>query len=243
MSHRTRLLVVVAVTVLLVLAWFLGDQPEAETPPSSTLAASTEPVTTVPPGTEAPTTATTEPTSEPTTTPSTMAATEPTTEPPTMPPTEPTTASPTEPPATTAPSSEDGAMTCRLVIRCDTLLDRLDELAEEKHSLVPENGVLLDVIAEFFEGESVMSILTRETRRARLHMEFVDTPGLGTAYVKGIGNLYERDCGPLSGWAYKVNEVFPGFGCSSYLPKDGDVIVFAYTCDMGADVGNVAIEE
>ena len=242
MSRLARILVVVAVAALLVLAWHLGDTPE--TAPVPTLAANTEATATVPSETEVTASPTTEPTTGPTispaTEPPTMTATSPATEPPATAPTEPTTMPPTEPPAT---SGEDEAMVCRIVVRCDTLLSRLDELAEEKRGLVPENGVLLDVTAEFWEGESLMNILTRETRRARLHLEFVNTPGLGSSYVKGIGNLYERDCGPLSGWIYKVNEVFPGFSCSNYMPADGDVAVFAYTCDMGADVGNEAIEE
>jgi len=57
-------------------------------------------------------------------------------------------------------------------------------------------------------------------------------------YIEGIGNLYEFDCGPESGWMYKVNGWFPNFGCSSYPLSDGDNIVWCYTCNgLGADVG------
>ena len=30
---------------------------------------------------------------------------------------------------------------------------------------------------------------------------------------------------------------YPGLGCSAYTLADGDVIVFNYTCDLGADLG------
>ena len=241
MRRGVYVAVLLAVVALLFLAWHLGDTPEAPPPPPAT-EAHAAPVTT-----ETPPAATV-----PTTTPSTAAALEPTAVPSAEPSTKPSTVAATTAPAaepSTAPATsvaaDDGTMTCTLTIRCDTLLSRLDELAEEKRGLVPESGVLLDVTATFVEGESLMNILSRETRRARLHMEFIDTPGLRSAYVKGIGNLYEHDCGPLSGWTYRVNEVFPGYGCSLYMPQDGDAIVFAYTCDLGVDIGgyNEIIEE
>ena len=57
-------------------------------------------------------------------------------------------------------------------------------------------------------------------------------------YIEGINNLYEFDCGSESGWMYKVNGWFPNYGCSAYPLKDGDVIVWCYTCNgLGADVG------
>ena len=58
-----------------------------------------------------------------------------------------------------------------------------------------------------------------------------------SAYIEGIHNLYEFDCGELSGWMYKVNEWFPNYGCSRYQLRDGDVICWEYTCDLGVDVG------
>ena len=90
---------------------------------------------------------------------------------------------------------------------------------------------------EFHEGESVFNILRRETKKNKIHMEFVNTPVYGTAYIEGIGNLYEFDCGELSGWMYKVNGVFPSRGSSNVKLKPGDVIEWVYTCDLGADVG------
>ena len=46
--------------------------------------------------------------------------------------------------------------------------------------------------------------------------------------------------GPESGWMYKVNEWFPNYGCSAYTLKNGDDIVWCYTCNgLGADVGEV----
>ena len=68
-------------------------------------------------------------------------------------------------------------------------------------------------------------------------MEFSETPLYGSTYIEGIGNLYEFDCGALSGWMYRVNGTFPNYGCSSYILSDGDVVEWVYTCDLGKDVG------
>ena len=133
---------------------------------------------------------------------------------------------------------EEISLTCDLWIRCDTILDNMDKLAEEKEQLVPEDGVLLCAEEMPFEpGESVFDLLIRVTREQELHLEFVDTPFYGSAYIEGIGNLYEFDCGELSGWSYKVNGTFPGYGCSQYQLSDGDVVEWVYTCDLGKDVG------
>jgi hypothetical protein len=55
--------------------------------------------------------------------------------------------------------------------------------------------------------------------------------------VEGIGNLYELDCGELSGWSYKGNGEFPSVGCSLYKLENGDTVEWVYTCDLGRDVG------
>ena len=130
------------------------------------------------------------------------------------------------------------ALTCTLSVRCDTILDNIGNLDREKVELVPPNGVILDTVTvTFYEGESVFNVLQRELRRAGIHMEFVNTPIYNSAYIEGINNLYEFDCGELSGWMYKVNDWFPNYGCSRYQLKQGDVIEWIYTCDLGRDIG------
>lgn len=58
-----------------------------------------------------------------------------------------------------------------------------------------------------------------------------------SAYIEGIGNLYEFDCGENSGWMYKVNDWFPNYGMSRYVLKNGDTVSLIYTCDGGFDIG------
>ena len=140
--------------------------------------------------------------------------------------------------ANVADSNGDGKLTCTLEVRCDMLLNNLDKLPSEKTALVPQNGVVLEVTeVEFEGGESVFDVFRKVLRQEKLHFEYVDASAYDSVYIEGIGNIYEYDCGPQSGWMYSVNGVYPGLGCSAYTLADGDVIVFHYTCDLGADLG------
>ena len=65
----------------------------------------------------------------------------------------------------------------------------------------------------------------------------MDASAYDSVYIEGIGNIYEFDCGPQSGWMFSVNGIYPGLGCSAYTLADDDVILFNYTCDLGADLG------
>ncbi len=134
--------------------------------------------------------------------------------------------------------------TCSVSVRCDTILKNMDKLDPDKAELVPADGLLYEnPAAVFTEGESALEVLARELKAAKIHFEYVATPAYGTAYIEGIGNLYELDCGELSGWTYRVNGEFLSYGCSEYIVQPGDAVEFLYTCDMGADVGNVYVGE
>ena len=132
----------------------------------------------------------------------------------------------------------DVAHVCTISISCTTILDHMDWLDPEKVELVPEDGIILaPVTVTFYEGESVFNVLQRTCRQNAIHMEFENTPMYNSAYIEGIHNLYEFDCGELSGWMYSVNGWFPNYGCSRYALQAGDVIRWVYTCDLGNDVG------
>lgn len=132
----------------------------------------------------------------------------------------------------------DKELTCTLSVRCDSILKNIAWLDKEKVELVPKDGVIFaEKTVTFYEGESVFNLLLREMKKNKIHMEFENTPIYNSAYIEGIANLYEFDCGELSGWLYKVNGWFPNYGCSRYQLKAGDKVEWVYTCDMGADVG------
>ena len=131
-----------------------------------------------------------------------------------------------------------GEKNCTVSISCAAILDNMDLCDPEKAELIPVDGWLLEPVeASFSEGESVFDVLLRVCREQKLHMEYSETPVYDSAYIEGIGNLYEFDCGARSGWMYSVNGWFPNYGCSRYQLQDGDIVEWKYTCDLGADVG------
>ena len=132
----------------------------------------------------------------------------------------------------------DKELTCTLSVRCDTILGNMDKLESEKLDNVPKDGVIFaEKTVTFYEGESVFNVFMREMKQNKIHLEFENTPIYGSAYIEGIANIYEFDCGELSGWMYKVNDWYPNYGCSRYQLKAGDRIEWVYTCDLGKDVG------
>lgn len=126
-----------------------------------------------------------------------------------------------------------------LSIKCDTIFNNMELFNKDKIDVLPLDGTILpSTTVDFYEGESVFDVLDRTMKEKKIHMEYVFTPVYNSVYIEGIHNLYEFDCGPLSGWMYKVNGWFPNYGCSRYKLEEGDVIEWVYTCDLGQDVGD-----
>ena len=125
-----------------------------------------------------------------------------------------------------------------ITINCATIYDNLETFDKAKREILPENGLIVPATkVEIVQGETVFDGLLKVTKDKRIHMEYVATPLYKSDYIEGIGNIYEIDAGPLSGWMYKVNNLFPNYGCGRDVLKDGDNIEWVYTCDLGRDIG------
>lgn len=114
-----------------------------------------------------------------------------------------------------------------LSIRCDVVAGRAE--------FIPEDGVILpETEFPIAEGDTVYSVLMRAARTHRIQVE--TSGGAGMAYVAGMGYLYERQYGDLSGWLYFVNDEEMSVGCEQARVRDGDVLLWHYTCQMGEDL-------
>lgn len=137
----------------------------------------------------------------------------------------------TEEPVTT--ETPQVTYSCTLQISCASILNYMDILKPEKAGLIPADGIILSArTITFTAGESAYDVLRRACMDAGVPLDAVYTPAYGTAYIKGINNIYEFDCGSLSGWKYCVNGVCPNYGCSAYEMQDGDTVLWNYSCDM-----------
>lgn len=118
--------------------------------------------------------------------------------------------------------------TVAMSIRCDTVAGK-----GAKH--IPADGVILKETAfTLGKGETAYDILVEASRTYSIHTEASGAPGM--KYVTGIAQLYEYDFGDLSGWIYFVNGQSHSVGCDQYELKDGDVIEWRYSCELGQDL-------
>ena len=136
-------------------------------------------------------------------------------------------------------SNGDGSNTVTISISCATVLNNMDKLNNSKKEFIPADGwILQPTQVTFTEGQNIHDILQKVCQEKGIQMDSEFTPAYNSAYVRGINQLYEYDCGDLSGWMFKVNGWFPNYGASQYNVKGGDVIDWVYTCDLGKDVGD-----
>ena len=133
-----------------------------------------------------------------------------------------------EVPAEETEEVEQGTF-CTIEIICDQVLANMEKLPEGKAELIPADGVILaQTKAEFFEEETVFNVTSRELKARKIHIDFVYTPMYNSVYIKGINNLYEKDCTAGSGWVYTVNGQSTNCGASAYKLKDGDKVQWTY---------------
>ena len=126
----------------------------------------------------------------------------------------------------------DAVYSCTISISCADVLAYIDRCEPETAAVIPKDGwILRPVTVTFTEGESVFDVLQRVCRENKIHMEFNSAAGYNSAYIEGIGNLYEFDAGELSGWLYSVNGWYPNYSCSRYQLKNGDTVCWVYSID------------
>lgn len=97
--------------------------------------------------------------------------------------------------------------------------------------VLPENGYFAEKEAlNIEENDNVLDVLLRycEANDIAVDYETAEQNKYGTAYVKGIGGLYEGDCTKKSGWTYEVNGESPKVGMSDFAVADGDEIEISF---------------
>lgn len=131
---------------------------------------------------------------------------------------------------------DDSKRLVTISIRCDTAVAKGMNLESKWAGIVPSSGSILPVTTvEYQEGDTVFDVLCRVRDTYKIHVSYRGTNG--AQYIDGINNLYEFDGGRWSGWMYSVNDWYPNYGCGQYMVKNGDVIVWSYTCNLGRDLG------
>ena len=135
-----------------------------------------------------------------------------------------TTAKLTEATTTTASN-----VTCTVTIECKSILGNTDKLKAGHETYVPNNGIMLSSYSVTVKnGATAFDAIKQACSSNGISMN-TTTSSYGY-YIAGFNNIDEKDCGSSSGWNYYVNGSMPNKSCSKYAVKNGDSIVFSYTC-------------
>lgn len=150
---------------------------------------------------------------------------------------------------TTSETTQAPPNYCTIAIDIKNIKNNIGSLKSEKKPFVTaDRYILKSTKVAFQKGDTAFDILKKACKenpcsdncrycKNGIQLESVFTPAFQSYYVEGIHQLYEKDCGSMSGWMYSVNGKFPDVSSSAYEVKNGDTIMFAYTCDMGEDLG------
>ena len=103
-------------------------------------------------------------------------------------------------------------------LKSDDALPENHCFADDETISFSENDTAFDVLLSYCEGNNLSIDYQKPSENI-----------YKTAYIKGIGGLYEDDCTKRSGWVYTVNGDKPNVGMSDYVLEDGDDIVIYFT--------------
>lgn len=127
--------------------------------------------------------------------------------------------------------NEKKTITCKLVIDCSALEGNMDQLGEQMQSYIPSDGMILESTSiSVEEGQSAYDILAKGCKMYDIALDAEYTTLYSGYYVKGIGYLYEKQAGDMSGWFYQVNGKTPNVGACAYTLSDGDEVTWVYSC-------------
>jgi len=128
------------------------------------------------------------------------------------------------PPATSPPVIE----VCVLSVDCSTILDNMSSLKKGKEELVGDGTLFPAASIPYVEGDTVFDLTLRALGSQ------LDYTSL--KYVRGIKQIYEKNCGSQSGWIYFVNGQKLGVSSAACVLKPGDIVEWKFTCNGGNDL-------
>ena len=125
-------------------------------------------------------------------------------------------------------------VTATISISCDTVKGEKD--------YIPADGVVLKPTEiTLSAGSTAYDQLVEACKSHGIHLDKEESV-FGSAYVKGLANIYEFDFGDLSGWMYCVNGEYSKVGAEEYKLRAGDSVEWRYTKELGKDIGDEYME-
>lgn len=117
---------------------------------------------------------------------------------------------------TTARETQKQNITVSISITCKNAVDYGADVPQSGYFLKSSNYTVKN-------GSTVFDVLSKACSENSISLSY-SSP----SYIKGIGGLYEFDCGGGSGWMYRVNGNIPMTPVNKYILKDSDTIELYY---------------
>ena len=108
---------------------------------------------------------------------------------------------------------------------------KLNEAHKSGKKALGERGYFVkDAGVNISEGDTALDTLLGCCQNHGLSVEYQKPEEniYNTAYIEGIGGLYEGDCTKNSGWVYTVNGEQTELGMSEYEVSEGDEITVSF---------------
>ena len=99
-------------------------------------------------------------------------------------------------------------------------------------------GVIIPATKVPFCAYDTIASVTLRLLEAKGYIVSYSGTEFGGFYLSEINGFGEFDAGAGSGWMITWNDWFINKGASEFTVKDGDVVKWQYTCQLGADIGD-----
>lgn len=110
-----------------------------------------------------------------------------------------------------------------------TLADKSQEERQKVDLIIRDEVTRKTILSQSIawqEGLTAWKALLQGAESAGIVLDYTGSDS--SVYVKGIGNRYEFDVSPMSGWTYEVNSEMPSVGAGSYNLKENDQVTWVY---------------
>lgn len=122
-------------------------------------------------------------------------------------------------------------ITCNVSIDCTSVRDKLDLLKPSVRKHIPASGIILkESKIKVKKSSNAYDVLVTACKLNKIAYDAEYSKVYSSTYVKGIGYLYEKMAGDMSGWLYLVNGKTANVGASRYTVNEGDTVSWTYTC-------------
>lgn len=128
---------------------------------------------------------------------------------------------------TPSTTQDDSLITVSVFCSCKNAVNYGIRDKKDFAEFIPEDGVIFSTTVTVPKGSTAMEAI--KTAALENNVEIKETRG----YIRGIGGLFEKDCGGASGWMYSVNGTLPNVSSDKYKLNNNDRIELHYTVNLG----------